>query len=171
MGQDEGVIYLSHFISLKCFFHYYLNNKTVYSNTNITQISPLECELFTSSLGLTCGVLSASPFLLLLPNTGQTSILKTGAMHACRLKTFFVVILYKRKKNTVFITRNAINIMDILSDKNSANKQWLCRGDCGTLRHGVRMTQAYFRQKLFFDLCAIWSMVPKLNSFHLPPYC
>ena len=44
-----------------------------------------------------------------------------------RIKNFFFVILFLIKEE-YSLTRNAIikPIMAILSDKNSANKQWLC---------------------------------------------
>ena len=33
------------------------------------------------------------------------------------------------------------------------------------------MRQACLTHKLFCDLCAIWSMIPKLTNFYCPPYC
>ena len=51
-------------------------------------------------------------------------------------------------------------ISDLLS-----GYQLAVRGDWGTLGHDC------LTQKLFCDLCAIWSMIPKLTDLYFPPYC
>ena len=127
---------------------------------------------------------SSTNFRLDSSLTGNTSaeLFLTSSHHKPMRRNFRKcqpIITYRRWKHFTTLTFHSPgSLLSIFSNFLWAphklimmwRKYFFTRGDWGNLEIWGTLRQACLTRKLLCDLCAIWSMVPKLTNFHFPPY-